>query len=340
MGKFRQRLSRAAIACLCAFATSGISVSDSALATYAPPVPPIQRCMNLGGALEADVEGEWGYSIRNEDIDRLKAAGFDTIRLPVKWSAHAGTWGRYKLDKKMLERTDAIINHALSQDMNIILNVHHYQEINEHPWRHERRLEGIWKHLAAHYADYPDRLIFEVLNEPNGRMTPKRTDSLNKRIVARMRKSQPNRWIILATAEWGSLQGLLESQPPPDARIILSWHYYEPFTFTHQGAEFFDPTPPTGTRWGNTADLDRLSKDFRLAASFRDAQRRPLLLGEFGVFDGVPVDERAKWISAVRRQAEANQFGWCHWGLSSNFQAYDTEQEAWLEPIRAALLGD
>jgi endoglucanase len=296
--------------------------------------------MNLSSALEASYEGEWGYTIRNEDIDRLKEAGFDTIRLPVRWSAHAGRWGRYKLNKDLLARTDAIIDYAMSRDMNVILNVHHYSELNSWPSRHERRLEGIWKQLAAHYENYPDGLIFEILNEPNGKMTVQRTDALNKRVVARIRKIQPDRWIVLATAEWGTLAGLLQSQPPSDPRIILSWHYYEPFVFTHQGAEFFQPTPPVGRNWGDAADVDRIANDFGLAAAFRDKHNLPLLLGEFGVFDAAPVEQRAKWIGRVRHLAEANRFGWCHWGLSSNFRSYDADKEAWIEPIRAALLDD
>jgi endoglucanase len=305
-----------------------------------PTAPPMQRCMNMSNALEAAWEGEWGYTVRFEDIDRLKAAGFDTIRLPVRWSAHAGNWGRYKLSKKMLKRTDAIIDHALAQDMKVILNVHHYYELNKEPSLHERRLEAIWRQLAEHYEGYPEELIFEVLNEPHGKMTPERTDSLNKRIVSHIRKSQPMRWIVLATPDWATLNGLLSSTPPKASRIILSWHYYEPFNFTHQGARFFKPTPPVGTAWGSDADMQRLTEDFRKAVEYRDTYKLPLLIGEFGAYDEAAVEDRARWIGAVRRLAEENDFGWCHWGLSSNFRVYDAEKEEWIEPIRAALLDD
>ncbi|MFT5932636.1 MAG: endoglucanase, partial [Hyphomonas sp.] len=136
MGKLRNRLGRATIALVCALVSSAASTSVPDTTPYEPPMPPIQRCMNLSSALEASYEGEWGYTIRNEDIDRLKEAGFDTIRLPVRWSAHAGRWGRYKLNKDLLARTDAIIDYAMSRDMNVILNVHHYSELNSWPSRH------------------------------------------------------------------------------------------------------------------------------------------------------------------------------------------------------------
>tara|TARA_R110000796_G_scaffold23561_5_gene67384 strand:+ start:181 stop:1179 length:999 start_codon:yes stop_codon:yes gene_type:complete len=331
---------RVVLAFALTLAVSAACVSDLGRVAYKPPVSPVQRCMNLSGALEGPSEGVWGYTVRMSDIDRIADAGFDTIRLPVRWSAHADHRRPYELDSDMLARTDEIIDHALAKGMKVILNVHHYHHIHHNPSRHERRLEGIWKQLAAHYAAYPDTLIFEVLNEPNTKMTVKRTDALNKRIVALIRKTQPDRWIILATAEWGSLTGLIESQPPHDPRIILSWHYYDPFSFTHQGVEFFKPTPPAGAEWGSEEDQARMAEDFRAAASFRDTHGMPLLLGEFGVFDAASVDERVKWISTVRHLSESNQFGWCHWGFSSNFRAYDPEKEAWIEPIRAALMDD
>ncbi|KCZ94009.1 glycoside hydrolase family protein [Hyphomonas johnsonii MHS-2] len=296
--------------------------------------------MNLSNALEAPREGDWGYTVRTEDIDRLAEAGFDTIRIPVRWSAHAGWWGKYKLKPDMLERTDALIDHALARGMNVILNVHHYNQMNARPRRHERRLEGIWKQLASHYRDYPDSLIFEVLNEPNRKMTPQRTDALNKRIVRNIHADQPTRWVILATAEWGTLRGLLKSNPPADPFTILSLHYYEPFAFTHQGADFYKPTPPPGRSWGAGVDTDRLRRDFAAAAGFRDAHNQPLLLGEFGVYGGVPDADRAQWVRAARKAAEEHGFGWCHWGFSGNFNVYDVQTETWNEPMRAALLDD
>ena len=339
MGNLQHRIKRYALALALLMAASTTLTACSETASLRQPSP-VQRCVNMSGALEAPNEGEWGYTIRLEDIDRIKAAGFDTIRLPVNWSGHAGTWGRYRIEDHLLERTDEIINYALSKDLKVILDVHHYYDLNMDPARHERRLESIWKQLSKHYETYPDTLIFEVLNEPHTNMTPKRTDSLNRRIVRQIRQSQPHRWIILATPDWGSLTGLLQSAPPADSRVILSWHYYDPFSFTHQGADFFKPTPPVGAHWGTKADMDQAKADFARAAAFRDLHSHPLLLGEFGVYDMAPMSDRARWTRTVRELAESNEFGWCHWGFSSNFRSYDPDKDAWIEPIRAALLDD
>lgn len=306
-----------------------------------PALPsPINRCMNLSDGLEAAYEGEWNYTVRLADIDMLAEAGFDTIRVPIRWSGHAGRSKPYTLEPVFLARVDKIINYALSKDLNVIINVHHYAELSSDPVRHGPRLQGIWKQLATHYKDYPDKLIFEVVNEPHDAMSMQRVDALNASIVRHIRKSQPQRWIILATGDWGSLNGLLSSSPPPGLRNILSWHYYEPFAFTHKQTWDGKAPPPPSRLWGSEDELARAKADFQKAAAFRDRMGHPLLLGEFGVFRDVPVAERAKWVRTVREEAEKNQFGWCHWGFSSNFRAYDADKEAWIEPIRAALLDD
>jgi len=49
----------------------------------------MRRGINIGNALEAPREGEWGVYIRDEYFRIIKEAGFDTVRIPIKWSAHA-----------------------------------------------------------------------------------------------------------------------------------------------------------------------------------------------------------------------------------------------------------
>ena len=59
---------------------------------------PVERCINVAGALEAPNEGDWGYKIRERDFKTIRAAGFDTIRVPIKFSAHAMEQAPYTLD--------------------------------------------------------------------------------------------------------------------------------------------------------------------------------------------------------------------------------------------------
>lgn len=302
-------------------------------------VAPISRCINIGSALEAPSEGEWGYTVRQADLKRIKEAGFDTIRLPVKWSAHTTTEAPYEIDPTFLARVDEILSWAEMVDLNVVLNVHHYDELNEDPETHTPRLEAIWDLLATHYAEAPESLIFETINEPHTNMTTELTDLLNKRLLERIRLDHPERWVILGTAFWGNLSALEESRPDYDPKVMLTYHEYSPFEFTHQGAPWAD-APETGVRWGSRADVKEMISQLDKAVDIQDHLRMPIFVGEFGVYEGVPIEHRARWTRALREGLDARNLAWCYWDFTGSLKAYDTNREAWLPEIKAALLDE
>ena len=328
----------AAITALAACASSAYR-TDETYGGRKIPESPIARCMNLGNALDAPrVEGAWGYIIRYEDMVRLKEAGFDTVRIPARWSTRTAETPPYTIDPRYLYRVDEVIGWAEELGLNAIINVHHYYELNGDPDNHEARLEAIWDQLAAHYADASDHLIFETINEPHNKMTVARTDALNRRLLTRIRQDNPDRWVILGTARWGSLEGLEESDPPYDPRAILTYHDYQPFAFTHQGAFWNRPVLPMGERWGTKEDRAEMRQQLDRALKVQRTRGMPVFVGEFGVFEKVPQRERAAWIKAMRKGLEARGMGWCHWDYATTLKAYDLRREEWLPQIRKALV--
>ena len=304
-----------------------------------PPIAdaPIDRCMNLGSALEASYEGEWGYIIRRDDLVRLKEAGFDTIRLPVRWSVHAELAAPYTIDPAMLNRVDEIVGWAREIGLQIIINVHHYDAMNEDPATHEPRLEAIWDQLSTHFVDAPQTVFFETINEPHTNMTTERTDALNRRLLSHLRTEHPDRWIILGTAHWGNLSALEDSVPDYDPKVMLTYHDYSPFDFTHQGAGWTDRTE-TGIRWGTEEEVAEMMGELDKAIAVQERTRMPVFVGEFGVYQGVPVDQRALWTQTMRSGLEARGLGWCYWDFAGSLKVYDVDTESWLPEIKAALL--
>src|SRR5436190_24156108 len=130
--------------------------SDAATATDIHAInKKLGRGLNLGNALEAPREGEWGVTLKAEYFREIKAAGFNTVRLPVRWSAHALPTAPYTIDAKFAERLDWAIDQALANKLNIIVNVHHYGEIDANPDEHLPRLVGLWTQIAERYKDRP-----------------------------------------------------------------------------------------------------------------------------------------------------------------------------------------
>src|SRR5690349_18410179 len=77
----------------------------------------LQRGVNFGNMLEAPNEGDWGLDVREEYMDLIKQAGFDFVRLPVRWNNHADVSSPYALDENFVARVDEIIGWALERDL-------------------------------------------------------------------------------------------------------------------------------------------------------------------------------------------------------------------------------
>lgn len=268
---------------------------------------PVERCMNLGAALEAPEEGDWGYTILRADIDRIAAAGFDTIRLPVRLDTR---WDGARLDPAFLARVDEVIGWARAAGLRTILDLHHFDAFMDDPDAMTPTLVAIWDALGAHFADAPDDLIFELLNEPRAPVDTARMGEVNATIIARLRPAHPTRWIVTGGAGWNA-PAELDRLPPPVPYEVRTFHYYDPYPFTHQQAPYLDDPPPPD-RWGSDFDRAQVAADFGAFATLEG----PLFLGEFGTYAAGPDADRAAWTEAVRRAAESEGIPWCYWSFS------------------------
>ena len=221
----------------------------------APPPEPgaFGRGVNFGNALEAPSEGEWGVTLSEEYVAAIAAAGFDTIRLPVKWSGHALASEPYTIDAAFLARVDEVVGWILDHDLNVIVDFHHYDEMSTLPGAHIDRWLAIWWQLAEHYRDAPPSLAFELLNEPNQALGGALWNGMIGQAVAVVRESNPTRTVVVGPGSWNAIGALNELFLPEDDHLVLTVHFYEPFGFTHQGADWVSPTPPTGVTWSGAA---------------------------------------------------------------------------------------
>lgn len=299
------------------------------------------RGVNFGNALEAPREGEWGMTLEERYFDLVKEGGFDTIRLPVRWSAHAQAGAPYAIDAAFFERVDWAIEQATKRGLNIVVNMHHYDELMTAPEAQRERFTALWRQIAARYRDRPSSVLFELCNEPNG-MASGAWAKLFGAALAAVRATNPTRTVIIGGVDWNSVKGLLELELPEDDRhLIATFHYYLPFQFTHQGAEWVnDSAGWLGTEWkGSGSDKAYVTFDLDKVAEWSREKKRPVWLGEFGAYSKADLQARARWTAWVARSAEKRGMAWAYWEFGAGFGVYDRARGEWVNELRQALVG-
>lgn len=289
----------------------------------APAPFPMRRGVNLGNALEAPREGDWGYRIEGQHLRAIKEAGFDGVRLPVRWDAHMDGGGR--IDPVFLARVEEVASWAIDLDLFVQLDVHHYAALIAAPARETPRFLGLWRQLAEHFASAPPSLLFELLNEPHGAAWDgARLSQLQAEAIAVVRESNAGRLIVLGPGNWQNIDALQRWRPPPGANLAVSVHYYEPHAFTHQRAEWLgDNAPVFGRDWGAGGDRDAVRAHIAAAARWGRERGYAMQLGEFGVNARVPIQQRAAWTRTVREACEAEGMAWCVWDFAGAFPVWD-----------------
>lgn len=137
--------------------------------------------VNFGGMLEAPHEGEWGLRAEVEYINLAWSAGFRTIRLPIRWSNHTATTFPFAIDPRFMDRVAEVVDHMLEIGFHVVINMHHHKQLDGDDLDPGEfavvtdvltpRFVSMWGQISARFANRSDRLIFELYNEPHGRLT-------------------------------------------------------------------------------------------------------------------------------------------------------------------------
>jgi aryl-phospho-beta-D-glucosidase BglC (GH1 family) len=285
---------------------------------------------NLGNTLEScgtgigttstsNYETAWGQPITTQEmIDGMKAAGFDSIRIPVAWSNMMANDGTYTINEKYFNRVETVLNYALNADMYVIINIH----FDSGWWarfgsktEQERKdamtkYKTMWTQIANRFQEYSDRLIFESANEELGtRLNStddykgsgyyakddldslyKLTNEINQTFVDIVRSTGGNnakRFLLIAgyDTDISKTCDLRYKMPTDtiDSHLMVSIHYYSPYTYC-----ITDNPQKTGeydASWGTDEDIKALQGELsQMRISFVN-KGYPVIIGEYGVTD-------------------------------------------------------
>jgi len=269
----------------------------------------------------------------------LKEAGFQSVRVNLHAFRHMDEANGWALSSRWFETLDWAVDQATAQGLQVILDFHEYGAMGEAPERHKAQFLAFWKQLSEHCRKTPNSVVFEVLNEPNHKLTPALWNQYLREALAVIREQNPTRTVIVGPAYWNSVDHLKELElPADDPHLIVTVHYYKPMRFTHQGAAWTDQKDQSGITWGTEADRKAVEEDFARVAAWAKENHRPIFVGEFGAYDKAPMESRVRYTDFVARSAERQGWSWAYWQFDNDFILWDMKADKWVEPILGALI--
>jgi endoglucanase len=268
---------------------------------------------------------------------RIRQAGFQHVRINFFAFKYMNAHGR--VDPVVLAALDDVLAAAIAAGLIPVIDEHNGDECEREIANCQRLLVAFWTQIASRYRGMYLDAIFEVLNEPGGNMGHDDWNELALTVLKAIRTLDKSRLVIVAALNSEDPQELRAlTLPETDPSIILTVHYYKPMSFTHQGAPWIPNGPPAGVPWGSNADRGAVTRDFLAIKRWADAQRRPVYLGEFGVYDKAEIASRVNYLSFVARSSEQNGWAWASWQFDHDFAVFDTERDEWKAQLLHALI--
>ena len=283
--------------------------------------------INLGNTLEAcdnnvgiktnaplSYETYWGQPKTTQAmIDGMKAAGFDTIRIPVAWMTNATHLyeGDYTIDADYMDRVEEVVRYARKAGMYVIVNDHwdggwygmFGSESAETRALAMEAYKGMWQQIAERFRDYSDYLIFESANEELGGRFDENsplycsdsvvtyltdderyalTNEINQTFVDVVRATGGNnatRFLLIAGYGTNIDQTCDDRFQMPkdtvDSKLMVSVHYYDPWSYC--GAS----SAASATKWGTVSDYEYMDQQLAKMTKFTEAGYG-VVIGEYG----------------------------------------------------------
>lgn len=283
--------------------------------------------INLGNTLEAcdnnvdiktntplSYETHWGQPKTTQAmIDGMKAAGFDTIRIPVAWMTNATHLyeGDYTIDADYMNRVEEVVRYARKAGMYVIINDHwdggwygmFGSESAETRALAMEAYKGMWQQIAERFRDYSDYLIFESANEELGGRFDENsplycsdsvvtylndderyalTNEINQTFVDVVRATGGNnatRFLLIAGYGTNIDQTCDDRFQMPkdtaDSKLMVSVHYYDPWSYC--GAS----SAVSATKWGKVSDYEYMDQQLAKMTKFTEAGYG-VVIGEYG----------------------------------------------------------
>jgi cellulase (glycosyl hydrolase family 5) len=288
------------------------------------------KCVNISDMLEAPNEGDWGRAFEDSDIANIKAKGFTAIRLPARFSAHAGTAPPYTIDPVFMARARHITDLAVANGLAVIVDMHHYLELFDDPAGQAPRFAELWRQIGIAFKDEPASVSFELINEPNKNLTAANLTAVLKPALDAVRASNPTRPVVWDGPDFASGASMLTTAFPDDPNIVPTFHYYDPANFAFDTAPWMNPS--TRNDFGTADDVAQLKAFTDRIAGFIAGTGRVPFAGEYGAHEIRPDSARATYYATVSAAFASIGVQSCAWGYNNTYNLW-RDGSGWVDHI-------
>jgi endoglucanase len=321
---------------------------------------PFHRGVNLTNWFQAPGPRQVQYNkYGKEDFENIKSLGFDVIRLPI--NLHFMTSGEpdYILDTVFVEFLGEVIGWAEELEIYLILDNHTFSVVDDTDPEVGNILNKVWSQMAGAFRDRSEYLCYEVLNEPHG-IADELWNPIQQGVVETIRQIDTTHYIVIGPAGWNSYNNLAAMPVYDDDLLIYTFHFYDPFLFTHQGASWVTPSMEpienvpfpydaaqmpempaglagswVGNLFGNYSQdgtEQKIRELIDIAVQFRAQRGVPLFCGEFGVYQPNSMElHRVEWYRAVRTYLDSMNIAWTMWDYHGGFGLFEEDGEGLFE---------
>lgn len=308
--------------------------------------------VNLTGWFQAENARSIQFrKFTKKDFVEIKSLGCDVIRLPINLHGMTNGAPDYIIDPLLFTFLDSTINWAEELQIHLIIDNHSFDPAMNTSPNIGQTLRKVWPQIAERYKDRSNYIYYEILNEPHG-ISNQLWGNIQLEAINSIRAVDTKHTIIVGPSGYNSYNDLAQMPIYTDTNLIYTFHFYDPFMFTHQGASWNTPSmvslagvpfpynaatmpvcPPNliGTwveqalnNYPNDGTVQKVKSLIDIAVNFRNMHNVKIFCGEFGVYiPNSDTADRVFWYETVKDYLEEKTIPWTIWDYKGGFGLFE-----------------
>ena len=319
-------------------------ISTSTFLSAQTPECHFNHGFNFGGWFQGESPKQIPNWYTKRDFQNLVTLGCDVIRLPINLFGMSADTPDYTIDPVLFKWLERPVRWAEELGMHIILDNHRTDPSDP---ADTAKLISVWQQMADYFKNRSNLIYYEITNEPYG-ISDNEWGEMQRKTIEAIRAIDNDHTIIVSPAGMGSYYHLEKLPHYKDDNLIYTFHFYDPMLFTHQGADWTEPSmaditgvpyPYDASRmpekpssvegtwvgdlfdwYPNDGNKASIQSKIDIAIQFRDLRQVPIYCGEFGALQGgSTAEDRTRWYTDVSGIFSQGQVPWTMWGYAGGF---------------------